>query len=433
MSDDKEKKLKKREKAFDVVYGIVLGFVVIVVGFYMYHFRSYYISLDPEDWGVFGDFMGGTLNPLLAFFSFMLLLLNLKLQREQLDNAEEQLKLNREELKLTRDELRKAADAQVDSAKVMNEQLKTQFLQQFDSNFYPLFEQMNDFLKQLSERYTSRIKILNSDQGLESVKSRIIGDRQLTRYFIFLYQILSLIDTRITSLSLLTDKERVVYKVFYLNLVRNQQPNRVLQLLFIHCAYGEAEYQSILIKYNFFTTLGIKVDGKHNLNMLSALHLYLKKGDVTKASLYENKNVKQFLGCFPFFDWLSCLSLENSYQDSIEEFLTINFYGKALRDNFNVFYLEYLGDFQFKFEGLVVGEVDDSIVNILLEKGVLLFDLFDFLVMSDGVSISFLLSGRDESLSAIKCLEFIFYENKVILNHRYTYSERIKIADFLLK
>ena len=144
MSDDKEKKLKEREKAFDLVYGIVLGFVVIVVGFYMYHFRSYYISLNPDDWGAFGDFMGGTLNPLLAFFSFMLLLLNLKLQREQLDKTEEQLDLNREELKLTREELKKAADAQVDSVKVMNEQLKTQFLQRFDNLFFTLISQLTN-------------------------------------------------------------------------------------------------------------------------------------------------------------------------------------------------------------------------------------------------------------------------------------------------
>lgn len=143
MNQEKEQRLKEREKVFDRVYYIVLGFVVTVVAFYVYHFNNYHFSIDPSDWGVFGDFFGGTLNPLLAFFSFMLLLLNLKLQREQLDNAEEQLELNREELKLTREELRKAANAQVDSAKVMNEQLKTQALQQFDSQYQHFIIQLN--------------------------------------------------------------------------------------------------------------------------------------------------------------------------------------------------------------------------------------------------------------------------------------------------
>lgn len=213
-------------------------------------------------------------------------------------------------------------------------------------------------------------------------------------------------------------------------MVRTQQPHRVLQLLFIHCAYDEDEYQSILIKYNFFINLGGKVNGKYNLNILSALHLYLKRNDKTKASLLENQNIKQFLGSFPFFYWLGCLSLENTYKDCIDKFLIINVGEKVIRDKLNLFYLEYLGDFQFKFESLGVGGVDNAIVNILLDKQVLSFDLFDSLVMSDGVSISFLLSGVEE---AFKCLEFIFYEDKIILNHRYKYSERIRIAEFSLK
>lgn len=60
----KEKALRKRERAFDHVYYIVLGIVATVVSFYTYYFHDYYISLDPNDWDVFGDFLGGTLNPL---------------------------------------------------------------------------------------------------------------------------------------------------------------------------------------------------------------------------------------------------------------------------------------------------------------------------------------------------------------------------------
>lgn len=152
MDDEKKRKLKDREKVFDNVFYIVLIFVVVVVGFYTFKFFGNPLSDKTEDWGVFGDFIGGTLNPLLAFFSFMLLLLNLKLQREQLDNAEEQLELNRKELELTRIELAKAAEAQVNSAKVMHEQLKTQDLQQFENLFFTLISQLQNTFEHLEDR-----------------------------------------------------------------------------------------------------------------------------------------------------------------------------------------------------------------------------------------------------------------------------------------
>lgn len=168
MDDEKKRKLKDREKVFDNVFYIVLIFVVVVVGFYTFKFFGNPLSDKTEDWGVFGDFIGGTLNPLLAFFSFMLLLLNLKLQREQLDNAEEQLELNRKELELTRIELAKAAEAQVNSAKVMHEQLKTQDLQQFENLFFALITQLQNRVEHLEDR------------GVIQATHEIIYSKQLT-------------------------------------------------------------------------------------------------------------------------------------------------------------------------------------------------------------------------------------------------------------
>lgn len=149
MSEEKEKKIKQREKALDAMYLMVGFLVIVVVTVYAMNFGSYSLSKDPDEWGVFGDFFGGVLNPIFASFSFALLLLNLHLQRKQLDKTEEQLELNREELAETRKALERSAQAQEDSKRVMDEQLKTQYLQQFDSLFFNLIKQFTEKIESL--------------------------------------------------------------------------------------------------------------------------------------------------------------------------------------------------------------------------------------------------------------------------------------------
>lgn len=55
---------------------------LLLVGLYVYRFRGG-LSARPEDWGLFGDFVGGVLNPILAFASFMVVLVALYENRIQ--------------------------------------------------------------------------------------------------------------------------------------------------------------------------------------------------------------------------------------------------------------------------------------------------------------------------------------------------------------
>lgn len=66
------------------------------------------ISHNPEQWGQFGDFIGGVLNPTFSFLSFILLIKSLSLQnktnkdlRNQIANSEKQDKLKSLEHQLT--------------------------------------------------------------------------------------------------------------------------------------------------------------------------------------------------------------------------------------------------------------------------------------------------------------------------------------------
>jgi hypothetical protein len=58
------------------------GAWLLLIGLYVYQFRGG-LSARPEDWGVFGDYLGGVLNPILAFATFMVVLVSLYENRAQ--------------------------------------------------------------------------------------------------------------------------------------------------------------------------------------------------------------------------------------------------------------------------------------------------------------------------------------------------------------
>ncbi|MGI2159488.1 hypothetical protein [Shewanella baltica] len=72
---------------------------------------------NQGDFGAFGDFLGGVLNPILGFATVGLLIWSLKMQMKELSHSNEQLALTRQELKETKEETmlsRKAMEAQVE-------------------------------------------------------------------------------------------------------------------------------------------------------------------------------------------------------------------------------------------------------------------------------------------------------------------------------
>jgi hypothetical protein len=66
---------------------IASGFSAIVLLIYWGHFRRYPVSADPSAWGPFGDYIGGLLNPVVAFCALLLLAASLRLQARELSSA----------------------------------------------------------------------------------------------------------------------------------------------------------------------------------------------------------------------------------------------------------------------------------------------------------------------------------------------------------
>lgn len=82
---------------------VVIALSILLIVFVVY-FVNFYGSLSSrqEDFGTFGDFVGGTLNPIFAFASFLALLYTIIVQLSQLKQNQEELQMTREELRLTR-------------------------------------------------------------------------------------------------------------------------------------------------------------------------------------------------------------------------------------------------------------------------------------------------------------------------------------------
>lgn len=65
---------------------LVCSVVVVILTLYFYRFHAE-LSLDNATWGQFGDYVGGLINPILGFFSFITLLLALQVQASQSETA----------------------------------------------------------------------------------------------------------------------------------------------------------------------------------------------------------------------------------------------------------------------------------------------------------------------------------------------------------
>ena len=136
--------------------------------------------------------------------SFSALLFTIFIQLKQLDFSDKQLQrtlddlnLSRTELSLTRTELARSADAQSGSKQVMEEQLLTQSLQQFDSTFFAMLRELNNLLLDLEKSAQGNESKLTKchdaviNEFSHSIQTQIIEllkDREVSRFFMLLFQ-----------------------------------------------------------------------------------------------------------------------------------------------------------------------------------------------------------------------------------------------------
>lgn len=128
---------------FTIVISSIL-IVCVVIGSYFFVF-PYSIENTKSDWGAFGDFIGGTLNPVFGFMGLMAILLTLRLQIK--------------EMSLTREQLTKSAQA-LEQAKEISKKELEQIIKE---------EIKNDLNRVIREFYKNIETYLNNEITINGI------------------------------------------------------------------------------------------------------------------------------------------------------------------------------------------------------------------------------------------------------------------------
>ena len=121
--DESDSELKKLERSARNWRWGLLGFVCLVVAFYAVRFllAGSGLSSNPAEWGQFGDYLGGLLNPVIAFCAFLWLARGVLLQRQEMREAYKALKESAEAQKA----MLTMQQSQIERMDVQNKNLET--------------------------------------------------------------------------------------------------------------------------------------------------------------------------------------------------------------------------------------------------------------------------------------------------------------------
>ena len=87
--------MKTYNKTLLIIGGIGVGVVVLVIGAYIMKFHGYVLG-DQTQWGVFGDYVGGTTNSLLGLLTFIGVLFTISLTYAEAETQKSQHEENKE-------------------------------------------------------------------------------------------------------------------------------------------------------------------------------------------------------------------------------------------------------------------------------------------------------------------------------------------------
>lgn len=136
---------------------------IFLIAFLAIPISGLVVNQDAATRGQWGDFFGGTLNPLLTFLTFVGLLYTIYLQQKE-------LRLSRAELSLTREELKRSSDA----LESQNESLAQQ---RFENTLFSMIAVLNQIIEKMdvvsSPGYGYEAKAYNGRDCFSHFKSEL--------------------------------------------------------------------------------------------------------------------------------------------------------------------------------------------------------------------------------------------------------------------
>jgi hypothetical protein len=256
-----DKKLPHSSKLFPIALFVIAGIALCVVGIMAY--IGVQNSSDFKDMGPWGDFFGGTLNPILTTFTFFAVLTTVYLQVK--------------ELALTRRELERSADA-------LEKQIAASDRQIFENAFFQMLNLHNNIVNSIDltdqngqsvrgrdcfrrfysdlRRYysneVSRDKKRAQDTNSEPESDEILLDTAYKRfwegaqvdlghYFRYLFNVIRFIDNNKVS------------DDFHIKLLRSQLSDQELGLLFYNALSAQgAAFRPYIERFALFDNMPMK-------------------------------------------------------------------------------------------------------------------------------------------------------------------------------
>ena len=285
-----------------ILGGAAVAAFLIILGLYIAYFKNLSVTNDSATWGTFGDYLGGTLNPIISFLALIGLLYTIHQQAQ--------------EMQATREELKQAAEQQRQQVEQQSRQSEIFNLQQFESTFFSLLDQHNKIIEKIITPIEDKTGYSNYEISITQsvisslnngyqpppidpltynnydiisnyyIANKIRLNHELRRYFIILFQILKFIslnlsndrnENKIKNLEIfatnnqesrkyLSEKNIDPREKIYSNIVRASIPNEILQLLALNCLTMDKcsstqkfetfyNFQGLLNRYNFLEHL----------------------------------------------------------------------------------------------------------------------------------------------------------------------------------
>ena len=308
-----------------ILGGAAVAAFLIILGLYIAYFKNLSVTNDSATWGTFGDYLGGTLNPIISFLALIGLLYTIHQQAQ--------------EMQATREELKQAAEQQHRQADIFN-------LQQFESTFFSLLEQHNKVVERIEVEsiyeklhniYNKKIDQITKREPSEELSNShaiksINQHYELKSYFNLLFQILKFIsislsknsesnnseDLKITIKDFYSDskisKDKISQKYInpqermYSDILRSFIPSIILKLLALNCLTIDKfsrdnesktlyNFQGLLNRYAlleqlqlFFTDIN-KINDFYRVNGDDAIHFLILTSHADIAPAFGNNKI----------------------------------------------------------------------------------------------------------------------------------------------
>ena len=296
-NDDVNDEISKIKTYGWISFGIIVFVFLILCGLYWYRFRNNLHlewATDPADWGSFGDYIGGILNPFIALFAFYWLISSIKTQVKELTDSREQFEdvSNKQQKQISIQNFESLffqlmqTKTQVTEIILNNSQIEYRDMSiesnivTHNKNFFSHANQIEG--RTFKDNLIHSISASETMVGKQAIKNHVIFFKSLTlsdweefytkalldsmgSYFRLCYQIVKLIDKNEILRSEIDIEKGEIYSIRqkeYFDIFRSTLTQYELEAFFFNCLsrYGNDKFKKLIEKYGLFEPLLIDTD-----------------------------------------------------------------------------------------------------------------------------------------------------------------------------